>query len=212
MAGGAPLGHATKFFLTLQIEPAAHLPLMPHDLPKQPISELDEAWAAALARAEQRARVAGRPDIAEYLALRTSNDLLRKTANDWLFASFTNIAGELNRAGAAIKISTDDQHRFQVDNATMQGRLMKFENGIRALVVEAGWPRVPRHGFIRGGGLALGNIKHFGIKSASQSIRLITSAEGTPRWVIENALASDEIREVNIRKHLAILLDDSYVE
>jgi len=47
------------------------------------VSELDEAWALALAEAEQRARVAGRHDLAEYLALRNSNDLLRKTGIDW---------------------------------------------------------------------------------------------------------------------------------
>ncbi len=42
------------------------------------VSELDEAWAAALAEAEQKARLAGRKDVAEYLSLRNSNDLLRK--------------------------------------------------------------------------------------------------------------------------------------
>ena len=46
------------------------------------VSELDETWAAALAEAEGRARAAGRSDLSEYLALRSSNDLLRKTACD----------------------------------------------------------------------------------------------------------------------------------
>jgi hypothetical protein len=41
------------------------------------MSELDEAWAAALSEAERRARLAGRGDVAEYLSLKNSNDLLR---------------------------------------------------------------------------------------------------------------------------------------
>ncbi|HEX9629738.1 MAG TPA: hypothetical protein VF961_06950, partial [Pyrinomonadaceae bacterium] len=65
---------------------------------KQKVDELDETWAAALAEAEAQARAAGRVDISEYLALRKSNDLLRKTACDWLLATFQNVAGEMNRA------------------------------------------------------------------------------------------------------------------
>ena len=45
---------------------------------KTNMSELDEAWAAALSEAERRARLAGRKDVAEYLSLKNSNDLLRK--------------------------------------------------------------------------------------------------------------------------------------
>ena len=46
------------------------------------MSELDEAWAAALSEAERKARLAGRGDVAEYLALKNSNDLLRKAGVD----------------------------------------------------------------------------------------------------------------------------------
>ena len=64
------------------------------------MGELDEAWAAALSEAERRARLAGRKDVAEYLSLKNSNDLLRKAGVDWLVAEFTSLAGEANRAGA----------------------------------------------------------------------------------------------------------------
>jgi hypothetical protein len=50
------------------------------------MSELDEAWAAALSEAEHRARLAGRKDVIEYLSLRNSNDLLRQAGIDWLIA------------------------------------------------------------------------------------------------------------------------------
>jgi hypothetical protein len=56
------------------------------------MGELDEAWAAALSEAEQRARLAGRKDIADYLSLRNSNDLIRQAGLDWLIAGFTTLA------------------------------------------------------------------------------------------------------------------------
>ena len=71
------------------------------------VSELDETWANALAGAEARARAAGRADLTDYIALRTSNDLLRKTACDWLLDTFRNVAGETNRAVSALKIASD---------------------------------------------------------------------------------------------------------
>jgi hypothetical protein len=177
------------------------------------VNELDETWAAALAEAEVRARAAGRGDITEYLTLRRSNDLLRKTACDWLLSTFRNVAGEMNRAGAALQISNDDNYQFQIANSALVGQLLKLENGIRQLLVEVGWPRLPAHGFIRGGGIAVGRLRHVGIKSASELIRLVTSPEGTPRWIVENNRQPvAEIREANIRQHVAILLDSSRVE
>src|ERR1051325_1239156 len=102
------------------------------------MSELDEAWAAALSEAERRARLAGRGDIADYLSLRNSNDLLRQAGVDWLLAEFTALAGEANRAGASIQISKEHGHRFQIGSATMVGHLITFTNGVRRLYVEAG--------------------------------------------------------------------------
>jgi hypothetical protein len=177
------------------------------------LSELDEAWSAALAEAEGRARAAGRADLSEYLALRSSNDLLRKTACDWLLAAFRNVAGETNRTGASLQISSDDNYQFTIANAALVGQLLQIENGVRQLLVEVGWPRVPRHGFIRGGGLARGRLRHIGIKSASDQIRLVISPEGSPRWLVENNREpATEIREANIRQHVAVLLDSSLTE
>src|SRR5215207_6421631 len=117
------------------------------------MSELDEAWAAALSEAEHIARLAGRNDVVEYLLLKNSNDLLRKAGVDWLIAGFTSLAGDANRAGASIQISNDDQHRFRIGSSTMVGPLLTLTNGVRTLYVEAGWPRTPRDGIVRGGGL-----------------------------------------------------------
>ena len=183
------------------------------------VSELEDTWAAGLAEAEARARAHGRTDVADYLALRNSNDLIRRIAGDWLLTLFTTVAGEANRAGAAIQISTQDAHRFKVGNASMVGSLLSLGSGVRKLLVEVGWPRTPRDGFIRGGGLACGNIKHVGIKPANEELRLVLDAKGTPTWLVLKAHgthhAASELRnlpklhEANVKKHVSILVDDS---
>ena len=170
------------------------------------MSELDEAWALALAEAERRARLAGRGDIAEYLALRNSNDLLRTTGIDWLITSFTNLAGDANRTGASIQIANNDGHRFRIGNSTMVGRLITLSNGVRQLLVEAGWPRVPRDGIVRGGGLAAAQVRHVGMRRADDELLLAKSAGGSPQWTSVTRQPR-VFHESDIRHHLAILLD-----
>ena len=168
------------------------------------MGELDEAWAAALSEAERRARLAGRRDIAEYLSLKNSNDLLRTAGVDWLLAEFTSLAGEANRAGASIQISTQREHRFKVGTSTMVGHLLTFTNGVRTLYVEAGWPRVPRDGFVRGGGLACAHIRHLGIRNANEELLLMKSATGKPAW---KSHKHPSLHHAHLRRHIAILLD-----
>jgi hypothetical protein len=172
------------------------------------VSEIEEAWALALAEAEQRARLAGRRDVAEYLALRNSNDLLRKTGLDWLLLTFSDLAGQANRKGAGIQISTEDDHRFRIGTATMVGQLLTLKSGVRTLFIEAGWPRTPRDGFIRGGGLARANIRHLGIPSASQHLQLTKSQSGSPQWmVIDNHGSPSHLQTAGMRRHLEVLID-----
>lgn len=170
------------------------------------MSELDEAWAVALAEAEQRARLAGRGDVAEYLALRNSNDLLRTAGIDWLMTSFVTLAGDANRAGASIQVANSDGHRFRAGTSTMVGRLVSFANGVRQLLVEAGWPRVPRDGIVRGGGLAAANVRHVGIRQADEELLLSRSSAGSPLWTSVTK-KPHAFHEADIRRHLAILLD-----
>lgn len=170
------------------------------------MGELDEAWAAALSEAEHRARLAGRKDVAEYLSLRNSNDLIRNAGVDWLVTEFTNLAGEANRAGASIQLSRKEGHRFPIGSSTMVGHLLTLTNGVRTLFVEAGWPRVPRDGFVRGGGLACANIRHLGIRAAAEQLLLTKTAVGAPSWRSISRKQS-YLQESDIRRHLAILLD-----
>jgi len=172
------------------------------------MSELDEAWSFALAEAERRARLAGRHDVAEYLALRNSNDLLRTTGIDWLLTTFSNLAGQINREGFGVQTSSEEGHRFRVGASTMVGRLLTLRHGVRTLFVEAGWPRTPRDGFVKGGGLAAANIRHLGLASASQHLLLIKSKNGSPRWVVLPSHGQrNEIHETHVRQHLDVLVD-----
>jgi hypothetical protein len=171
------------------------------------VSELDEAWAFALAEAESRARLAGSRDLAAYLALRNSNDLLRRTGIGWLITTFETLAGQANRRGASIQISKEDNHRFRAGNSTMVGRLLTLRFGVRQLSVEAGWPRTPRDGFVQGGGLASANIRHLGLKNASEALTLVQSQQGAPLWVAgEKGERQTEIHETNLQRHIATLL------
>ncbi len=177
------------------------------DAPTILMSELDEAWTLALAEAEARARAAGRTDLSEYLALRTANDLIRKVGSDWLLTTFTIVAGEANRAGASLQLTREDHHGFKIDHTTMVGPRVNLANGVRKLSIEVGWPRTPRDGFIRGGGLACAKIKHLGLKSVSEELRLILDPAGTPRWIVKQD--DDDFREVHeddLRRHVSILL------
>jgi hypothetical protein len=170
------------------------------------MSELDEAWAAALSEAEHKARLAGRRDVAEYLALKNSNDLLRQAGVQWLIETFTVAAGEANRAGASIQISRNDDHRFSVKTSTMVGRLVTLSFGVRTLFVEAGWPRVPRDGIVHGGGLACANIRHLGLRNASEELLLARTNTGAPGW---KSLTKDrpQLHKSDVQRHIAILLD-----
>ena len=170
------------------------------------MNELDEAWDLALAAARARARASGHRDIADYLDLRRRNDLLRRTAADWLAQSVISLAGKANRAGAGIQIDQADAHRFQRGQASMVGKRITLRRGVRALTIEWGWPRTPRDGIVRGGGLACANIKHFGRPRFNEELLLLCSAKGSPQWfVIKKNDGRSLLCESRLEHHLSIL-------
>jgi hypothetical protein len=167
------------------------------------MSELDEKWTQVLAEAERRARAAGRGELVEYLRLRASNDKARVTGLEWLFTTFTHLAGAANRAGAGIQLIKREGHRFSVGSATMVGSLLTLKAGVRQLMVEAGWPRAPRDGFVPGNGLASAHLRHFGIRSANEELLLVRSPDGTPQWlVIERNGTRTQLLEARLRHHI----------
>ena len=171
------------------------------------MTELDEAWDLALAEAKNRARASGRRDIADYLDLKRQNDLLRRTATDWLINAAVLIAGRANRAGAGIQIEQDDTHRFPRGTATMVGKRITLRRGVRALTIESGWPRTPRDGIVRGDGLACANLKHFGRPRLNVELLLMRSSSGAPRWFVQDKHGKNSIlNEEEIHAHISLLI------
>lgn len=148
------------------------------------MNELDEFWANSLAEAAQKARAQGRADVADYLALKATNDELRAASSRWLFASLLEIAHETMRArGLNIIIENENPHRFELNRATMVGSLLRFKFGVRALTAEAGWTRTPHDGFMRGGALAAARLAHFGQTKHNAELALVRLKDSAaPQW------------------------------
>ena len=169
--------------------------------------EDDAEYEQLMRQAQERARSRGRGDVADYLSLRAANDALRAGGTARLFAAFTALAGEANREGAGIHLARADAHRFAVGNSTMVGSRLTLSVGVRALTVEAGWPRAPRDGFVRGGGLASARVSHFGDPAAGEEMLLLPAGGGAPCWfVIEKTGARTELSDERMRRHLTRLL------
>jgi hypothetical protein len=172
------------------------------------MSELDAEWERRVAEAAERAGVAGRADVALYLALRAANDMARTVAVAWLIDTFTALADEAMLRGADLRLAPDDDHTFRVSHSTMIGRRLTLSAGlVRALTVEAGWPRTPRDGIVRGAGLARARVSHFGDRGADEELLLVKSDEGAPRWIVINESgARVNFDEARARRHLDKLL------
>jgi len=174
------------------------------------VDELDAELEARLAEAHERTRTRGRNDVADYILLRASNDQLRAEAVARLLEEFMAAAGEANREGAGLMLERTNSHRFQVGNSTMVGERLTLRAGVRALTVEAGWPRTPRDGIVRGGGLACARVPHFGDRTAGDELLLTQATEAAaPRWLIveEGARARVELAAERVRGHVARLLE-----
>jgi hypothetical protein len=168
----------------------------------------DEEYERRLTEARGRAGVSGRGDVLEYLNLKAANDSLRARGVEWLLDAFANVAGELNRAGAGISLARTEAHRFRAGHSTMVGARLVLRRGLRALTIEAGWPRAPRDGVVRGGGLASALVGHFGNRRAGEELLLLPTGEADARWfVLEQTGARAELLEERLRRHVTRLLD-----
>ena len=171
------------------------------------MDELDKVCAQKLTEARLKAESSGRGDVAEYLTLRATNDMIRQTSIDWLFDSLFEIASFENRNGANIKIETENSHRFQFGNANLAGSLLRFRQGVRCLSVEAGWTRTPSDGFMRGGALALALITHFG--RSRHNAELVLRMENTlPNWLSVDKNGKREVFDArSLQQHFQIFLN-----
>jgi len=170
------------------------------------VNELDAEWELRLRQAQERARGAGRGDVAAYLSLRAANDMARATGIEWLLETFTVLAGEANRAGAGLSLTRAETHRFSTGNSTMVGTQLTLRAGVRALTIEAGWPRTPQDGIVRGG-LAAARVSHFGNRKADEDLLLVKRIDCAPQWIVtETTGARTPLHAERMRHHLARLL------
>lgn len=168
----------------------------------------EEEYERRMAEARARAGSSGRGDVLEYLDLKAANDALRSQAVERLLEAFTAAAGEFNRVGAGLALARTDAHRFRVGNSSMVGTRLVLRRGVRQLTVEAGWPRAPLDGIVRGGGLASALVTHFGNRRADEELLLVATPGGDARWfVIEQGGARAEFLKERLRRHLSRLLD-----
>jgi hypothetical protein len=171
------------------------------------LSSFEEEYERQVEEARARATARGRGDVLDYIQLKTANDALRARAVSWLLDSFTALAGELNRAGAGLALARTDAHRFRVGHSTMVGARLTLSRGLRSLTVEAGWPRAPRDGIVRGGGLASARVAHFGNPKAGEELLLLPSNDEARWFVVEETGARAEFLEERLRRHVVRLLD-----
>jgi hypothetical protein len=170
------------------------------------VNELDEIWSEMLTESAANARATGRHALADYLALKATNDEIRERAVRWLFDCFVELAGAANRQNIPVEIERQDPHSFQHRGANMVGSILRLKQGVRCLTLEAGWTRTPRDGFMRGQALAIARISHFGIKGATVELYL-KRTDDLPEWFVLNRDESaSRLEAAELLKHFSTFL------
>ncbi len=170
------------------------------------MNELDEVWENMMNEAIARAKSSGRSDVADYLALKASNDAVRSASVKWLFDAISEIAAEISRRNAGISFENEHPYRFALGNANLVGSLVRFRQGVRCLTVEAGWTRTPNDGFMRGGALACARISHFGMTKQNVDLILLRS-DSTPHWFAVDREGKRSLFDSrNLQNHFQIFL------
>jgi hypothetical protein len=172
------------------------------------MSELDQVLLEDLKTAIELAREENRFSLGDYLTLKESNDAVREKSVRWLVETILEIVFAFNNHGANIGLTQNDNHRFKFGNSNLRGSLVKLQQGVRCLTLEAGWTRTPSDGFMRGGALACAKISHFGFARMNEELVLL-KYEDIPQWfsvLDERNRASFDIR--SFRKHFETFLGD----
>lgn len=139
-----------------------------------------------LEKAIAEARAGGRHDVADYLALKASNDQVRTAGVKWLFDSAIEAAAEASRTVQGVAMEREEPHNFLAGNANMVGSRLVLRYGVRLLTIEAGWTRTPKDGIMRRSSLAYAKITHFGMPKQNQELFLLRRDQ-IPNWFAARA-------------------------
>ena len=144
--------------------------------------------------------------MAEFITLKATNDEIRTRAVESLLATFTELAAHANRKNISIETERKEPHNFAAYGANMVGVKASFRHGIRCLTVEAGWTRLPGDGFMRGGALAVVQVRHFGLKQHSLDLALLKSGD-RPEWFeIDSENIARPIELESLIRHMRVLI------
>lgn len=144
--------------------------------------------------------------VADFIALKATNDEIRTRAVEWLIASLTELAAHANRHNIPIEIERNEPHRFSAFGANMVGVKTSFRHGLRCLTVEAGWTRLPADGFMRGGSLAVAHLRHFGLKQHAADLALLNSGDRPAWFEIDSENTARPIEIERLIRHMSILI------
>lgn len=167
------------------------------------MSELDDKWSEMLLLATERARADGRAGVADYLELRAVNDAVREASVTWLVDSLVEIAMKSDR----FSVQRVEPHSFQLNTANIVGTMLQVRQGVRCLTIEAGWPRTPTDGFMRGAALAMARIVHFGSPRDNVQLNLIRRNDDVV-WVIRDSAMQEAVfNGDSLRMHFNLFAD-----
>lgn len=170
------------------------------------MESLDAPYEDDIQIAIERAKLNGRYDLANYLSLRASNDVLRQEAVKWLFDTILEIVFAFNRHGARIKIEHIRDHKVKYRSSLLSGEKLELQQGLRCLTAEAGWTQRIDDAVMRGGSLAFSRLSHFGYKKETEEIELL-KFEGKPQWF---GVRGEKLRESfnvsSLKRHFEVFL------
>jgi len=152
----------------------------------------------------------------EYLRLKAANDQLRERGIQWLWHALELICSEFNRELTAssseppIQVGRQEW-QFTVESMTMVGERFGARYRYRTLTIEAGWPRLPEHGYVKDNGLARGRIAlSQNIMIDAQTIEeLILKRQGNsdPAWFsMRKNIIGEQLTERRLRTYIKDLI------
>jgi len=143
---------------------------------------------------------------AEYLSLRSANDLVREKGKQWIFETLSALCSE---AGPEAILGRQDW-QFEVGRSVMVGERFGIRHQGRTLVVEIGWPREPAHGFVPDQGLARGRISLSASPMLSPRLQeeiILKTGNPDPRWyLIDAGKVGVEFDVESLRRHIRAML------
>lgn len=154
----------------------------------------------------------------DYLALRAANDRMRTAGLDWIWATLDLVCAELDaQLGGTIERPVvqlaRQEWQFEVGRSVMVGERFGVRFRGVTMLVEAGWPRLPQHGFVPDQGLARGRVSlsTSPILDARPADELILKArdDGSASWhVIRNHALGETVTAATLRNYLDALLKE----